>query len=92
VLRNLGVGEPQFGYVGWCDVFLGQLAAKLPISRWQGGFADSTVLRNLGVGELWVLCYAVARAATQQCVRVACACMSAVCVQSHADKLLPMLS
>jgi len=42
--------ENSEGNLGMANAVLTHLAAKLPISRWQRDLADSTVLRNLGVG------------------------------------------
>ena len=41
--------ENSEGNLGIANAFLGHLAGKLPISRWQRDLTDSTVLRNLGV-------------------------------------------
>ncbi len=41
--------ENSEGNLGMANSFLGFLAGKLPISRWQRDLTDSTVLRNLGV-------------------------------------------
>ncbi len=41
--------ENSEGNLGMANSFLGFLASKLPISRWQRDLTDSTVLRNLGV-------------------------------------------
>ncbi|MEA3291633.1 MAG: adenylosuccinate lyase [Pseudomonadota bacterium] len=42
--------ENSEGNLGLANAVLGHLAEKLPVSRWQRDLADSTVLRNLGVG------------------------------------------
>ncbi len=42
--------ENSEGNLGIANAFLGHLAEKLPISRWQRDLTDSTVLRNLGTG------------------------------------------
>jgi hypothetical protein len=44
--------ENSEGNLGLANAILEHLANKLPISRWQRDLTDSTVLRNLGVGEL----------------------------------------
>jgi adenylosuccinate lyase len=41
--------ENSEGNLGLANAFLGHLASKLPISRWQRDLTDSTVLRNPGV-------------------------------------------
>ncbi len=41
--------ENSEGNLGIANAFLGHLAGKLPISRWQRDLTDSTTLRNLGV-------------------------------------------
>jgi adenylosuccinate lyase len=43
--------ENSEGNLGLANALLEHLGAKLPISRWQRDLTDSTVLRNLGVGE-----------------------------------------
>jgi hypothetical protein len=43
--------ENSEGNLGVANALLEHLANKLPISRWQRDLTDSTVLRNLGVGE-----------------------------------------
>jgi adenylosuccinate lyase len=43
--------ENSEGNLGLANALLEHLANKLPISRWQRDLTDSTVLRNLGVGE-----------------------------------------
>lgn len=43
--------ENSEGNVGVANAMMEHLANKLPISRWQRDLTDSTVLRNLGVGE-----------------------------------------
>jgi adenylosuccinate lyase len=56
--------ENSEGNLGLANALLEHLANKLPISRWQRDLTDSTVLRNLGLGELAVLfCYVVAQSA-----------------------------
>jgi hypothetical protein len=50
--------ENSEGNLGLANALLEHLGAKLPISRWQRDLTDSTVLRNLGVGEcVTLLCY-----------------------------------
>lgn len=44
--------ENSEGNLGLANAILEHLANKLPISRWQRDLTDSTVLRNLGVGEV----------------------------------------
>ena len=43
--------ENSEGNLGVANAMMEHLANKLPISRWQRDLTDSTVLRNLGVGE-----------------------------------------
>ena len=43
--------ENSEGNLGIANAVLEHLSNKLPISRWQRDLTDSTVLRNLGVGE-----------------------------------------
>jgi len=42
--------ENSEGNLGLANAVLRHLAEKLPVSRWQRDLADSTVLRNMGVG------------------------------------------
>lgn len=42
--------ENSEGNIGISNALLGQLAEKLPVSRWQRDLSDSTSMRNLGVG------------------------------------------
>ena len=42
--------ENSEGNLGLANAVLGHLSEKLPVSRWQRDLADSTVLRNMGVG------------------------------------------
>lgn len=43
--------ENSEGNLGLANAVMDHLSNKLPISRWQRDLTDSTVLRNLGVGE-----------------------------------------
>lgn len=43
--------ENSEGNLGLANALMDHMANKLPISRWQRDLTDSTVLRNLGVGE-----------------------------------------
>jgi hypothetical protein len=47
--------ENSEGNLGLANATLGHLSDKLPVSRWQRDLTDSTVLRNLGVGDK-ILC------------------------------------
>ncbi len=42
--------ENSEGNLGLANAAMDHLASKLPVSRWQRGLSDSTVLRNLGTG------------------------------------------
>ncbi|MCT8821943.1 adenylosuccinate lyase [Glaesserella parasuis] len=53
--------ENSEGNLGLANAVMNHLGQKLPISRWQRDLADSTVLRNLGVGLGYAL---IAYAAT----------------------------
>jgi len=47
--------ENSEGNLGLANAVLGNMAEKLPVSRWQRDLTDSTVLRNMGVGFAYSL-------------------------------------
>jgi hypothetical protein len=71
--------ENSEGNLGLANALLEHLANKLPISRWQRDLTDSTVLRNLGVGELLLALCCVNGPWTGCCAHAARHVLSAVC-------------
>ena len=47
--------ENAEGNLGLANALMNHLSGKLPVSRWQRDLADSTVLRNIGVGLAYSL-------------------------------------
>lgn len=69
--------ENSEGNLGVANAMMEHLANKLPISRWQRDLTDSTVLRNLGVGECCpvlqvVLCAVLGHSVVASIVAGAC--------------------
>jgi adenylosuccinate lyase len=69
--------ENSEGNLGLANALLEHLSAKLPVSRWQRDLTDSTVLRNLGVGECLVVvcfCFLFCREGEREGEVVVCVC------------------